>query len=432
MSNIDFIENLVRRFQPGLLGPQEDNSPLAGDIYGAPKAPSLPQIGITGREPNTAFDAPAVALPAVAPDGAPNKYAGLVNSLDQLPAIAPGQPTPLPDITPNTTAVRQPIADEPPPPIAVTPVATPATDASTVPTISPILQAEQDRLTGLFNKDYSPGQYRRADGTLTSHPTTKGGKLPPIDQLGAISDASAAGNKYDPSAPIANEIVQAPGKDRAQKWSLRDKILNAIEGWATGGLAEGIRGATDRNYQAKLKDQSDIARLLPQINAQQQIEARNAATAGAIARPAIARDELQRKAALDAAREKYWTRRADQNDLKQATQEDLIQLRDKWMTSKDVNDKRRLDVVEKELGERVRHNQVSEKQASTNEIGRNTRFGTAQQNQMTRQQIGIAANKAAADLKAAVASGQMERAAQLRKELEDYKSQLTLGSTPQQ
>lgn len=64
------------------------------------------------------------------------------------------------------------------------------------------------------------------------------------------------------------------------------------------------------------------------------------------------REDLKRKLDKDAATVKYWERKADTADFKAATAADLIALRDKWATSKDVNDKRRLDLVEKEMENR--------------------------------------------------------------------------------
>lgn len=375
MTNIGFIESLIKKYQPELLG----GLPPIG---GTAPAPSLPRIG---QPVPYVGDAPAVPL----------------TTNNAIPTIDQLQPHPVPD-APMLPAIAPTAAVTPVlPAIAATDPNTPI-DVPAIPAISPQLAQSEQQLSDLVNKDYSKGQYRRPDGSLTSHPMTNG---------------------------VPNEVVTAPGKDRAKKWSTASKILNGLEGWLLGGAVEGVRGATDRNYQAKLRDDRDIASLLPKITAQQQIAARDAATAGAYERPAIAKAELQRKAALDTAREKYWNRKADQNDLKQATNDDLIQMRDKWMVSKDQNDKRRLDIVEKELGERQRHNQVSEKQAVTNEQGRNTRAATTQTGMNKRQQITIAAQKEAAAVRAAEAKGNQAEAQAARERLAKLKQQYDLEGT---
>lgn len=346
----------------------------------------------------------------------PNKYAGLVSAIDQLPAVGPGQSDPpaLPTIGPTaappsnvpmTDAYNPAIADELTAPEPYTGGGADSTliqsgqpyghqgTAAALPVISPLAQSEQ-KLSDLVNKDYSKGQYRRPDGSLTSHPTTDG---------------------------VPNEVVTAPGKDRAKKWSLGSKILNAVEGWATGGLAEGVRGATDRNYQAKLKDASDFRELLPKINAEQQIAARDAATAGAYARPAIAKAEHERKSAADTARANYWdgvlSARKARLDLSKDQLNDLTTYRQSLIE----NGAKQTDAKIKQIDEVIRHNQVSEKQQAANEAGRNTRANTTQAAMNNRQQITIAAQKEAAAVRAAETKGNQAEAQAARERLAKLK-----------
>jgi len=63
--------------------------------------------------------------------------------------------------------------------------------------------------------------------------------------------------------------------------------------------------------------------------------------------------EQRRKEVKDAEQVKYWARKADQGDLKLANDAELITLRDKWATSKDKNDERRLNLVEAEMKNRM-------------------------------------------------------------------------------
>lgn len=106
------------------------------------------------------------------------------------------------------------------------------------------------------------------------------------------------------------------------------------------------------------------------------------------------RADLRRKIEKDEATTRYWNRKADQNDLKIAGDEELRILRDKWATSKDANDKRRLSLVEKEMANRTDRanaaNKSREKIANIKETGLRTR-----------QQVSIEAKKEAASIRAA-------------------------------
>lgn len=83
------------------------------------------------------------------------------------------------------------------------------------------------------------------------------------------------------------------------------------------------------------------------------------------------RDDLVRKKDKDKATIEYWNRKADQADWKLASDDDLRGLRDKWMTSKDVNDKKRLELVEKEMGNRNDRAAAANKSRETIATGRN-------------------------------------------------------------
>ncbi len=113
----------------------------------------------------------------------------------------------------------------------------------TLPAIEPPTTPEQE-LADVNNKRYNKGVWRNPE---TGETTSK------------------------PNKPGFTEVVTAPGKDRDKRWSTWDKIGSALVGWATGGLAGGIKAATDRNYFEKMGDQFQRERLLPQIAAKQQI-----------------------------------------------------------------------------------------------------------------------------------------------------------------
>jgi len=90
------------------------------------------------------------------------------------------------------------------------------------------------------------------------------------------------------------------GADRDKKWSTWDKIASGIVGWAQGGLAGGIKAATDRNFFEKMGDQNTRARLLPQIAANQKIAEGEAVIGQKRAQPILAAAEIERKIAADA------------------------------------------------------------------------------------------------------------------------------------
>ncbi len=84
---------------------------------------------------------------------------------------------------------------------------------------------------------------------------------------------------------------------------------------------------------------------------------------------------LQRQMDKDAATVAYWNRKADQGDLKLANDAELMALRDKWMGSKDKNDARRLDLVEKEMELRTKRNDA---RIASNEKIAGLRTGSAE------------------------------------------------------
>jgi hypothetical protein len=195
------------------------------------------------------------------------------------------------------------------------------------------------------------------------------------------------------------------GEGPAEHSLLRRLGEGALRGLARGGLGGAVTGAAVEGFFPGMNREQNAQDELPKVNAQ--IAAKNAAiktdqdqqyrkaqTETIYNDDKQHADALKEKTDMDNSRVRYWNRKADQGDLKLASADELMQLRDKWMTSKDANDKRRLDTVDKELTERQRHNQVTEKQAATNETGRNARSNTSISAANSRQTDSI---KAAAD-----------------------------------
>ena len=228
MSNIGFLENLARRFQPDILGAsgQDGNS--------------LPVIA-----PYPTFSGQPIAapqLPAINPVQ-PDRYAGLVPDvaptappMTGLPAIDPtatsssGYDTQLPAIA-SDVATRPRVVDNPPLPTIGTAMLAPS--------------AAEKELTAIDAKKYNKGVWKLSDGSTTSDPQK------------AAADSGA-------------QVVTAPGADRKKNWSTWDKVGSFLSAWAQGGLIPGIAAAADRNYFAKVKDAQDRAKLLPIISNERQ------------------------------------------------------------------------------------------------------------------------------------------------------------------
>jgi len=163
------------------------------------------------------------------------------NPMELLPAA---QPTPTPPLNlsnaPNVAVpVFTPTVEQPVQPVAPTvavPVITPQDEPKpvqtpvAVPQIS-ALQRLQNEQNELASKDYSKPIYAK-DGTL----------------------------------------IKPAGKDRDSKWSTVEKVLSFIEGWATGGLAQGIKNSTNRNFNEQKNDLNRMQAIAPLIQQAQQAE----------------------------------------------------------------------------------------------------------------------------------------------------------------
>lgn len=75
-------------------------------------------------------------------------------------------------------------------------------------------------------------------------------------------------------------LIKPAGKDRDKKWSLGEKIggtlLGALQGFGQGGIggaiAGGVLGGSNRNFMEQQADAQRMARLMPQLEQQQQAE----------------------------------------------------------------------------------------------------------------------------------------------------------------
>lgn len=192
--------------------------------------------------------------------------------------------------------------------------------------------------------------------------------------------------------------------------------LSSMLGRAIGGAGAGaVMGATMNNVDERMMDKMKIAQLTPQYEQAYGMERQKKADDTAILNAESLRKdrerdnirnaaELRRKIEKDAATTAYWNRKADQGELKIANDVELMALRDKWATSKNVLDKRRLDLVEKEMVERTKRNQ-----ANINSREKIAGMTTANQARLT--ELRIEASKALREMEEA---GRNNRAADAR------------------
>lgn len=256
--NLDFITQLLGTLQPKKKVPMTP-----------PFVPPTATPTFAGQPP--AIMPPPIAPPAI-PDRDPARFAGLAQSPQfglgpEAAAIAP------PAIDPTTAFVGTSPAQR----VAVPsiPVPTAGIPAITPPMVEPGRSELEEDFAQVTGKRYNKGVYRNPETRETTN---------------------------NPRKPGFTETVTAPGKDRDKKWSLGEKVLGALVGWARGGIAGGIQGATDRNFMEKLGDENELARVLPRIAAEQQIEQKHAQSEATRARPEMVRAELRRKISADKRR----------------------------------------------------------------------------------------------------------------------------------
>lgn len=126
--------------------------------------------------------------------------------------------------------------------------------------------------------------------------------------------------------------------------------------------------------------------------------------------------ELRRKERADEQRAKYQERKADQGDLKLIGDAELREMRDRWAASDDARDKRRLDLTEKEMENRMVRSEADrvsrEKIAGQREGGANRRA-----------QLAIEARRALTEYQEAQRNGRSEAANAARERLAKLKAE---------
>lgn len=132
---------------------------------------------------------------------------------------------------------------------------------------------------------------------------------------------------------------------------------------------------------------------------------------------------LTRQEKADERKGKYWDRKADQGDLKLAQDAELIALRDKWATSDDERDVRRLNLVEEEMKNRNIRADADrasrEKIAGQSQAGQDRRVQTMSALRIKERELSAALadkNNAASQQRARAIQDEMIR---LRKSLDD-------------
>ena len=181
--------------------------------------------------------------------------------------------------------------------------------------------------------------------------------------------------------PETGEITYGADYDKDHDWkdSLRSAGLGILQSLAQanpneslgtmlgrglgGGIAGGVGGALDRNADEKMGNKialgnlyQDYAKQLGVQDAelgiskkQKDLEAQDSIIRDRETDNQRQQSELERKIAKDEATSKYWASKIDQGKIRLAQNEELIAIRDRLAQSKDKNDARRLDLVEKEM-----------------------------------------------------------------------------------
>ncbi|MDL5055902.1 hypothetical protein [Geitlerinema calcuttense] len=198
-----------------------------------------------------------------------------------------------------------------------------------------------------------------------------------------------------------------------------------------GGIAGGVGGAIDPNTDEKIGNEIALASLTPKYQQQYGLEQQRdvdelnrqksqAAIDELTMRPVLRRKEIERKALADQRRNEMAQMTLD---WKKEDRDRFYELEEQKQAARERKDETAVRQFERKQAEIERANRAREKQNADNEAGRNQRAGLAEAGRNQRQQIAIQAQAKAAELRAAQQSGRMERAAELRKELEELKRQ---------
>lgn len=198
--------------------------------------------------------------------------------------------------------------------------------------------------------------------------------------------------QYDEQGNLVSP-AKARGKDRDKKWSFMDKVGSALLGFAQGGIPGAIQAGTDRNFMEKQGDARQLSKLLPQIEAARGQEKADQAYTGAeiqqqnvLADNARLTGDLNRKTNKDNRDYDIKTRALD---WKKEDRERYYELEDVKLSAKARNDQKTWEAADRKQAEIERHNGVTEKQAATNEGGRNSRSRYAQGEQTNRVKMSL-------------------------------------------
>ena len=254
------------------------------------------------------------------------------------------------------------------------------------------------------------------------------GQRPMGAQMGVNDDITQRDKYVDPStipAPVSpiqqrvNEIESKDygryvdpqtgqvtvGKDRDKKWSTKDKIGSALLGilsGAAGGpigmLAGGLNAGMDRNYLEKRQDRKDLQDLVPKLKYQQDQEKyqqeqkqRDLQNQYYAVRP----DVLQQNADTNALKVKSQAEQNQRNyelkvktqDWKEADRREYYQLEQQKQAALQSQNDRLYELSVRRQQEIENQNDIKNKQAATNESGRNARNVNSVAGAMNRAQI---------------------------------------------
>lgn len=217
--------------------------------------------------------------------------------------------------------------------------------------------------------------------------------------------------------PNTGEVIHR-GKDRDKEWSLGDKVLSGLIAMTRG---EGfVTGATDRNYREKLSDKQELSGLYGSVQRQQKMEQADLANQQQAAQNEYlaVRPELEQQKIENAAEAKQ-----RDYELKARTQgwkeEDRVEYYRLEREKLEALKQNRADLHELA----VRRQTEIERNNRATEAGRNRRAEMREGGLRSRQQISIEAKRIADEIKAAEKMKQIERAGQLRVQLQQLKDE---------
>lgn len=247
------------------------------------------------------------------------------------------------------------------------------------------------------------------------------------------------GGKLTGQQSAENSLAQAryrranpQNEDRGVKGVLKEILGNFFEGLRhakpgmglkesllLGGVGAGA-GAINRTWN----ERRELDQLIPTLEKDVAMESQNSLRNEQIS--TIRRDDkrqqddLSRKLAKD---ERDYEIKALTLNFKKEDRERYYELEDVKVKAKEKGDQRLYDLAVEKQKEIARHNGVTEKQAATNEEGRNKRASMTQQGQDRRTQIAIEAKRTLEEFKQAQTNGRTDKANELKLKLQSLKKE---------